>query len=220
MSPGLSRRQALRQLTREVPVDPFNPAAGINAPIYVPLNGHIYSLALSADGGRIAFASARQRFPLAPPNLIGAPPVSVGLVELYLIDVEGETLQRVTHGFGGVGEASLASGGSPTNGDGASTPSLDAAGNLIGFASSASNLVQGDGNESSDVFLVGDDAVATGAGASAISPAPGLRLSKRPWRLTVSARSLPSGLVRLVAMVPGAGTLHAAAGASLQAGRP
>jgi Tol biopolymer transport system component len=172
MSAGLSRRQALHQLTREVPVDPFNPAAGINVEPFVPLNGHVYGLALSPDGRRIAFASARQRFPLAPPNLIGTPPSTVGLVELYLIDLDGETLRRVTHGFGGLGEASLASVGTATSGAGAASPSLDATGGLIAFGSTASNLVEGDGNEASDVFLASDGRARQGAAPQEISPPP------------------------------------------------
>jgi Tol biopolymer transport system component len=220
MSGGLSRRAALRQLTREVPIDPSNPAAGINTEPYVPLNGHVYGLALSANGRRIAFASARQRFPLAPPYLVGAVPAVVGLVELYLIDLDGESLRRVTHGFGGGGEASLAAGLAATSGAGATSPSLDSAGGLIAFASSASNLVEGDGNDSSDAFLVADDFSAPGVGPLAIpAPPPPLR-QKRRWRLTLSAFSLPDGRVRLVAIVPGAGTLRARAIASLRVGEP
>jgi Tol biopolymer transport system component len=220
MAAGLSRRQALRQLTREVPVDPFNPAAGINVEPFVPFNGHIYALALSADGRRIAFASARQRFPLAPPNLVGTPPGAVGLVELYLIDLDGETLRRVTHGFGGADEASLSSTGTATSGDGAASPSFDSAGGSIAFGSTASNLVEGDGNEAGDVFLIRDDLVRPGAASQAISPAPPTPRPKRRWRLALSAFSLPDGGVRLIAIVPGAGRLRALATASLEPGEP
>jgi Tol biopolymer transport system component len=215
MALGLSRREAVRQLTREVPVDPFNPAAGINVEPFIPFNGHVYGLALSPNGDRIAFATARQRFPLAPPNLVGTPPGSVGLVELYLIDLEGETLRRLTHGFGGPGEPSTSSTGTAANGDGAASPSLDAAGERIAFASTASNLVEGDGNEASDAFLASDEPAEPGAAGETISPPPRSARPRPRWRLTVRAFSLPSGEVRLVAIVPGVGRLWARARAAL-----
>jgi Tol biopolymer transport system component len=218
MAPGLSRRAALRQLTREIPADPFNPAAGINVEPFIPFNGHVYDLALSADGRRVAFATARQRFPLAPPNLVGTPPSVVGLVELYLIDLDAETLRRVTHGFGGLGEASLASNGTAGSGAGASSPSFDRTGGSIAFASTASNLVEGDGNEAGDVFLVADDLARPGSARQSISPRPRSHRPKQRWRLTLRAFSLPSGRVRLVAIVPGPGRLRVRTKASLEPG--
>ncbi|HEX6688576.1 MAG TPA: hypothetical protein VF085_07925 [Solirubrobacterales bacterium] len=213
MAPGLSRRAALRRLTREIPADPFNPAAGVNVEPFIPFNGHVYGFALSADGRRIAFATARQRFPLAPPNLVGTPPSTIGLVELYLIDLDGETLRRVTHGFGGVGEASS---GSAASGAGAALPSFDRTGSLIAFASTASNLVEGDGNEAGDVFLATDNLARPGGAQQSISPGPRLRPLKQRWRLALRAFSLPTGRVRLVAIVPGAGRLRARTTASLE----
>ena len=97
----------MHQLTRETVVDATNPDPGRSTQKTIcPLTGHIFDLAISPDARRIAFCTARQRFPLAPPNLIGSPPSSPGLVELYLIDREAEALSRVTHGLGGVDEPS------------------------------------------------------------------------------------------------------------------
>ncbi len=118
MSDGLSRAEAVRQLTAEIPFRPEEPEKTINQEPYVSFNGHVFAIAISPDGRRIALATARQRFPLAPPNLVGSPPASLGLVELYLIDLEDETLQRVTHGVGGAGEASLALTGTGQGGSG------------------------------------------------------------------------------------------------------
>lgn len=218
MSEGLDRKQAVRQLTRQVSVDPADEASVVNREPYVPLNGHIYDLAISPDGRRIAFATARQQFPLVPPNLVGSPPAQLGLVELYLLDLDGETLQRVTHGDGGPNEASLASTGSGLDGVGASTPSFGAGGRLISFASTASNLVEGDGNDASDAFVVEDDEASRAPGAASISPPPPAPRVKRRRRLALSAFSMPDGGVRLVAVVPGAGTLRARAGAALGVG--
>jgi hypothetical protein len=215
MSPGLSRAQAVRQLTAEIPIRPAEPEQTINREPYIQLNGHIFDLAISADGSRIALATARQRFPLAPPNLVGSPPGVLGLVELYLIDLEGETLQRVTHGAGGEGEASLAPTGTVQVGAGAGSPSFDAGGRLIAFSSTASNLIEGDGNEASDAFLVEDLTTPAPPGGSSISPAPSGRVHRPRWRLVLSAFSLPDGDVRLMASVPGAGALRAQARAAL-----
>lgn len=217
MAPGLSRVQALRQLTRQVPVRPGEEGSVVNHEPFVPLNGHIWDLAISAGGGRILFTTARQQFPLAPPNLVTQPPSQLGLVELYLLDLETESLRRISHGDGGPGEASLGP-GAGAGGDGARSPSLDASGHLLAFASSAVNLVEGDGNDASDVFLVKDEGGATGVAPTSISPAPrGPRL-KHGRRLALSAFSLPNGSVRLVAVVPRAGLLRARAASALGVG--
>lgn len=214
MAPGLSRGQAVRQLTREIVIDPDNPGGTINSAPYLALTGHIFDLALSGDARRVAFATYRQQFPLAPPNLIGLPPSSGnGMVELYLIDLDSEALQRVTHGLGGAEEASTnpAKEPAPSGGDGASAPSLGAGG-LIAFASTASNLVAADTNEASDAFLVdgGDGEVLPEQ--PTIDPGPAPIKTRPPWRLTLSATSLPDGSVKVVAAVPAAGRLRASVG--------
>jgi len=214
MSDGLSRAEAVHQLTAEIPIRPTEPQAVINQEPYIALNGHLYSLAISPDGERLAFATARQRFPLAPPNLIGSPPGSLGLVELYMVDLEAETLQRVTHGAGGAGEASLATTGTGQEG-GAGFPSFGDGGHLIAFSSTASNLVEGDGNEASDAFVVEDLTTPPTAGGASISPPPPEPTQKPRWRLVLSAFSLPNGDVRLVATVPAAGAVRVRVGAAL-----
>lgn len=210
MSPGLSRAEAVRQLTAEIPFRPEEPEKTINQEPYVSFNGHVYAIAISPDGRRIALATARQRFPLAPPNLVGFPPGSLGLVELYLIDIGDGTLERVTHGIGGGAEASLALTGTGQGGDGAGAPSFGAAGRLIAFSSTASNLVEGDGNEASDAFTV-EDLTSPGTGGAEISEPPSPRVLRPRWRLVLSAFSLPNGDVRVVASVPAAGALRARA---------
>lgn len=211
MRAGLSRAEAVRQLTAEVPFRPTEPERTINQEPYVQLNGHVYQVGISADGRRIAFATARQKFPLAPPNLVTSPPGSLGLVELYEVDLEDEALLRVTHGYGGAGEPSLSPSGSGRAGDGASSPSFGAGGRLIAFSSTASNLVEGDGNEAADAFLVEDLSEPPGEGGSSISPSPPSPAVKPRWRLVLGASSLADGSVRLVATVPGPGALLARA---------
>jgi hypothetical protein len=216
MGEGLSRVQAVRQLTSQIPLG-GDESGQINSGKYIPVNGHIYDLAISADGRQIALATARQRFPLAPPNLVSRPPTQLGLVELYLIDLEAESLQRVTHGYREEAEPSL---GSPLEraeqGNGAYSPSFGAGG-LIAFSSSASNLVEGDGNDASDVFLV-EGGVGSGAAGSSIATQPRTVALKRRRRLVLTAFSLPNGKVRLVVVAPAVGVLRAFASASLKVG--
>lgn len=219
MREGASRAEAVRQLTAEIPIRPAEPEKTINQEPYVSFNGHVFQVGISADGGHIAFTTARQQFPLAPPNLVTPSPASLGLVELYLVDLEDESLQRVTHGYGGSGEASLAPAGSAQAGSGAGSPSLGAGGRLIAFSSTASNLVEGDGNEAADAFLVEDLSTAPAEGGASISPPPPPPEVKPLWRLTSTAFSQADGSVRLVATVPAAGTVEARVGASIAAGR-
>jgi hypothetical protein len=216
MSEGLSRQQAVRQLTREIVVNPLDPAAGVNAEGFIPLNGHIFDLGISADGRRLAFATARQLFPLAPPYLVGSAPSALGVVELYRIDVSAGTLERVTHGHAAVDEPSLQPHGRPRDGDGAVAPSIG--GGEIAFASTASNLVESDGNEASDVFLVEEARPPHTPGRSDIPEEAPVRFRQGGWRLALSAFSLPGGRVRLVAVVPAAGGLRAGAEAELAPG--
>jgi len=205
MHGGLTRREALSQLTREVPLlDPC--VAG--TPESVGSAGPIFDLAISPGGRRIAFATARQQFPLAPPNLVGAPPAGIGLAELYRIDLDRETLERVTGGP--AGEPSLSTDGLPGE-RGASSPSFSADGRTLAFASLASNLIGGDANGASDAFVVSDRGVAEAPGAVSISAPPPRPRPRRHWKLWVSASSRPDGSVRLFAAVPGAGILRVGA---------
>jgi Tol biopolymer transport system component len=204
MHAGLSRDQALRQLTRGTLVDPLDPENTINKEPYVRVNGHIFDLAISADGRRIALATARQRFPLAPPALLGSPPPDVGQVELYRLDLDEESLERITPGFDGSPSLPF---GEPSNGEGASSPSFSDDGRTIAFASDANNLTPGDANEASDAFTV-EESPSPPSGSSLLSPPPpGPRLPRPRWRLYLTASPKPNGSVRLYAAVPGAGTL-------------
>lgn len=215
MAPGLSRVQAVRQLTAQVAVRPGAEGGLVDEEKYVPLNGHIYDAAISADGRHVAFATARERFPIAPPNLATPPPVQLGLVELYDLDLENEALRRVTHGLSGESEPSLAAGLLAQGGNGASSPSFGDGDRLLGFSSTASNLVAGDGNEAGDAFVV-EDVPGSRAAATSVPAAPQPAGVKRR-SLVVSAFSMPDGKVRVVAVTPANGSLEVRAAAPLGA---
>ena len=225
MSAGLSRLQAVRQLTREVPTHEGDACeAGERAGLAGA--GDVVGTAISAAGNRVAVATQRQQFPLSPPNLIGSPPAGMGLAELYLVDLEAGTLQRLTHGATENEPSKRTEDIGGNAAAGAASVSFDAAGELIAFSSRASNLVAGDGNgessdltvAGSDVFLVRDARGGSDPGVAAISPPPPPFGPKPRWRLTARAISRPDGSVRLTVVVPGAGRLRAQAKAPIRPG--
>jgi Tol biopolymer transport system component len=92
--------------------------------------------ATSDDGGVVAFSSDAPAF--GSQILLNGPPTQV-----LLRDVVGATTRLVSAAPDGV-----------TAGDGSSrSPSVDAAGDRVTFESAASNLVPGDTNQHSDVFV-------------------------------------------------------------------
>jgi Tol biopolymer transport system component len=213
MHEGLDRVQALRQLTREIPVsDVVNPGFLSQ---YVATAGDVYEVAISPSGTKIAFTTQRQQFPLAPPNFTETPPAQLGVVELYQIDLANESLVRVSHGPDD--GPSLEAGPQSVTKTGAATPSYTDNGSKLAFADTASNLVSGDANGASDVFTVTEDEASSEPGPVQIGPPPANAdqdLAPR-WRLGVVPIVHPDGSVMLDVSVPGAGRLTATATAGV-----
>lgn len=198
MRPGVSRKQAVRRLTLwqlRSAGDKFEGRFGD------------YEIGISADGDRVAFAAARNEFPLTPPFLSGGASSQVGLPELWVANLEAGILERVSKTTdGGPSKATASSTG------GAASPSFDASGGLLAFVSNAENLVVTDGNETDDAFLVADRSIPSGSpGRTEISAPPSGPTFGRAWQLRLHAASLPDGLVRLVADCPARGALRAVA---------
>jgi hypothetical protein len=234
MAPGLSRVQAVHRLTKWTNPLPGEVPGGeeglFSNPAYLVSTGPIRQCAISPNGTDIAFTTLRQSFPLSPPTLVTPRPVALPVaVELYQIDLQGQTIERVTPGPGtglsavpaGAGEngTPLYLGGEAKIG--ASGPSYSGDGRLLAFGSTAYNLVNGDGNAElsegspesgtgSDVFTV-ETPPPSAVVPSTISARPAAISVVPSWRLTVHAVSRPNGAVRIVAGVPGAGTLRAKA---------
>jgi Tol biopolymer transport system component len=210
MKPGLDRREAVRQVTRwSKPNARLTNGEVLGKSPFFPTAGPIEDCAISPDGERVAFATTRQIFP--PGALTLVTPRASGLAEipeLYQLDLETGLLERATPGGGE--DVSLGS-----SKEGVSSPSYGADDHLIAFTSFAYNLVAGDGNQTSDAFLVESPSQpAPGTGSiSARPPAP--TLPPPSWQLTASAFSLPDGQVRVVARVPGQGRLQGRANAQL-----
>jgi hypothetical protein len=220
MHEPLTRVQALRPLTE---LDGGNQAD-------LAENGQIEDFGISSDGTQIAFTTKRTVFPLGSPAYVSVPQGAPGMLELFDIDLADDTLTRVTEGFEG-GPSEHPHEARPASedpyaqiADGALSPSFTDDGNTIAFASTASNLVFGDGNtpplgttgfDGSDAFLVSRKLFTPQPTPQSISSQPPPPSIVASWRLGVTARSRTNGSVVLYITVPGAGTLKAGAQSSL-----
>ena len=197
MRDGLSRAAAVRQVTR---VPPFRFATELGGGAY----GDLADVGLSADGRWAGIATDRSPF-LPPPNLIGTPLPSIGLPELYRVDLRSDTIERITVPPAG-GPSGPATGQS---GDlGARAPSFSADARTIAFSSTAANLVDGDANGAADAFTVTDAVVADDPGTWTVTPTPPGPAVAPEWRMAVSVRGRTDGTVRLDVVAPGAGTVR------------
>jgi hypothetical protein len=213
MREGLDRQQAVHHITRwtnPAPAIPVDQVLSANIhPEYLPFTGEVAECAISPDGTRVAFTTVRQHFATPPFTLITELPSAVGRVpELYEVNLGSNTIERATPGPG----KDVSTGTNLT--EGAGSISFGAGGGLLAFSSPADNLVAGDANEKSDAFLV-ESIPPAPTGTSTISPRPPQSVIQPAWRMTANAYSRPDGTIRLVARVPGPGTLHTSARAQL-----
>jgi hypothetical protein len=201
MADGLTRVQALHRLTA------IAAGGGRDFGRVEPIE----DLGVSPDGSEIAFASRRTVFPLGSPSYVSpplaAPAEESGPQEIYNVDLANDTLTRVTHGFNGgpteathVGERGFVG-----------SPSFSANGNTLAFSSVAPNLVYGDGNQDSDVFIVDRKLFGSSSVQQYISPPPASPTGEPAWLISANAHSRRDGSVVLTVFVPGSGQLHAAA---------
>ena len=85
MTPGLTRKDATVELTRET--------VGNQTDTGPPLS----SIAMSAGGRYLAVTTVRTHFALPALQLVGEPRPVPGPRELYVVDLQDRTLERVTH---------------------------------------------------------------------------------------------------------------------------
>ncbi len=125
-------------------------------------NGSSIQAVISADGNYVAFASLANNLVAGDTN---------GLRDVFLRDLVGNTTIRVS-----VGAAGAESVASPIGGD-SRAPSISQDGRYIAFSSEAPNLVAGDTNGTSDIFVYDRVAATTSrvsvssAGTQATDPA-------------------------------------------------
>jgi len=197
MSPGLSRKQATLELTRET--------VGNQTDTGPPLS----SIAISASGRYLAITTVRTRFALPTLQLLGEPRPVPGPRELYVVDLGEMTLERVTHSHsGGDIDASVLDG-----------PTISADGERVAFAAFAGNLFLGDANQRADAFVVerlpaqGEELPPEPPGAG--GPGGSIEVDRDGPRIAARARSKPGGAILLTVSVPAAGGIKAAAKAKL-----
>jgi Tol biopolymer transport system component len=118
-------------------------------PNFTQADGPSFSPAISHNGQYVAFVSAAD-------NLV--PGDTNGALDVFVYDRSSSTVTRV----------SVADDGSQANGDSRS-PSIDDSGLVVAFTSSATNLVAGDTNGATDVFV-------RTLGPSPLGPTPSTRL--------------------------------------------
>lgn len=131
MTAGRTRKQSTIELTRDtVGGDPAtSPPIG--------------SVALAGGGRYLAIATVRTRFALPALTPLGAPRTVPGPRELYVVDLEDRTLDRVTRSVaGGDIDADVVNG-----------VTLSADGGRVAFVSFAGNLFFGDANQRADAFV-------------------------------------------------------------------
>lgn len=200
MTPGLSRKQATFELTRDT--------LDTNIATASPLSG----VAISSDGRYLAITSARTHFVLPALQLLGEPRAVPGPQELYVVDLQGRTLERVAHSYlGGDTDAGVVEGATISNG-----------GDRVAFSSFAGNLIFGDANQRADAFVAirqpdpGSGTPEKGPGAD--GPAGTIEEDRGGPQIGVRATSQVGGRVVLTVSVPAAGGVKAVAKA--RAGKP
>ncbi|MEX2105302.1 MAG: hypothetical protein WD810_00235 [Solirubrobacterales bacterium] len=192
MDAGLTRKQATIELTRDT--------VGTDTATASPLG----SVSMSAGGRYLAITTVRTDFVLPALQLLGEPRQAPGPRELYVVDLQDRTLDRVARAyFGGDIEADVLNGAT-----------ISADGSRVAFASFAGSLFFGDGNQTADAFVaehqpeVGTEQPppAPGAGGpdGTIEDLGGPRISAR-------AKTKPGGVVVLTVSVPAAGGVRAVA---------
>jgi Tol biopolymer transport system component len=200
MRPGLSRKEATTELTRDgVSSDP-----ALAAPIE--------SVAFSEDGNELAISTVRTSFTLPVLQLVGAQRAIADTRDVYLIDLPAHTIERVTHSYEG----------GDINGDVQPAVTLSADGERVAFTSFAGNLFFGDANQRPDAFVATRELEPTpeeppkapGEGQSSIEEFGG------GPRISARLRSSRGGQAVLSVTVPAAGRLEAQATASIHKGKP
>jgi hypothetical protein len=211
---GLTRVQALKRLT-EI-------GGGGETQEKLEKSASIVDYAISADGTQVAFTTQRTQFPLGTFTYVSPVAAVPGMIELFDLDLDNDTITRITHGFEGedVRSEELPKTEKPgedpyKHEEGAYAPSFSEAGNTLSFADTANNLVYGDGNDAPDVFVVHRLQPASSEVQQSISSAPPAPALLPPWKLGVTAKRLSDGSIRLDVVVPGAGRLSASASASV-----
>lgn len=200
MTPGLSRKQATVELTRDPPTN--DPAAS------PPLS----SIAMSSSGRYVAITTVRTSFSLPALQLLGAPRAVPGAQELYVVDLQARTLERATH----------STSGGDIDGDVQEGVAISADGSRVAFTSFAGDLFFGDANRRADAFVAtrqpDPGAIPLPRPPGADGPAGTIEVDREGPQIGVRAKSKAGGVIVLTVSAPAAGGIKAVAKA--RAGSP
>jgi hypothetical protein len=169
----------------------------------------IYDIAISPDGTRAAFDTARTQFALPALAFTSPPADYTGEEETYEANLALGTLQRVTSTYNGA-RANSSTGLLAFSRDGQE----------LAFASDATNLFYGDGVPASEVYLVRETPAPAAPASQEVGAPPEPAPPGLEWKLSAVASAQADGSVLIDAEVPAAGRLAAAAGAQLPAKAP
>jgi hypothetical protein len=190
MTPVSSRKAVTIELTRDTASDPAtSPPLG--------------SISMASGGRYLAVSTVRTHFALPALQLLGDPRPVPNVRELYVVDLDERTIDRVPRAFlGGDIDADVQNG-----------VTISADGARVAFTSFAGNLFFGDANQRADAFVAerqpnpGTDLppAPPGAGAGATIESFG------GPRIGVRARSKAGGAIEVIVAAPAAGALRAVA---------
>jgi Tol biopolymer transport system component len=193
MSPGVSRKAGSRELTRSAVNGDQRTSAAIEG------------VSISPDGRWVALSTNRVEWILPGLAPIGTFRTTPTQRDIDVVDLDGNTIQRVTRSYTG----------GDTNGRSSSQPSLSEDGSRIAFSSEASNLFFGDANEAADIFVT--DRTAEPEAPEPPPPdtsSPPTVIDQTPKTgpvIRVKAARRADGSVRLTIRVPAPGKLSASA---------
>jgi hypothetical protein len=190
MTPGLTRKEATVELTR----DPANFDPATSSPLS--------SVAMASGGRYLAITTVRTTFTLPTLLFLGSPRAVPNTRELFVVDLQDRTLDRVARSR--VGD--------DIDGDVQNGVTISADGSRVAFTSFAGNLFFGDANQNADAFVAGRQP-GQGTGAPPSRPGAGgvdtIEIDRGGPRIRVHARSRAGGLILLTVSVPAAGGVKA-----------
>ena len=190
MTPGRTRKEATVELTRDPAT--FDPAT----------SSALSAISMSAGGRYVAVTSVRTNFTLPALQMLGDPRPQPDARELYVVDLESRTLERVAHSTSGGDIDGAVLDGATISGDGS----------RLAFTSFAGNLFRGDANQRSDAFVATRRPDPEGGPAGKQGddgPAGTIETEDGGPQIGVRAESRPGGAVILTVSVPAAGSLKA-----------
>lgn len=186
---GVSRKSGAVELTREGAAN--DQLAG----------GNIDGLSVTPDGRHLAITTSRVRFPNGALRLPGTARALPDQREVYVADLQTNTLERVLKAFDG----------SDANGAAGTQVSISADGRRVALTSVSSNLFFGDANNRADAFVAFEGAVeAVGTPEPEPTIDPGGIIGypiPDPPRLRISSRHGRNGVLLVTVRAPAAGRI-------------